>query len=117
MTLQNGDLRGCIYLSGNWTAVQTAGSNTDQARNACQVLLALSSVFVFARPFREGNAKQEGECASLTLHHVFEPCFDRRPLALDDAVVDRMAIGTIGQNQMIAQHSLFDRSQALNSSL
>src|SRR5215472_7510196 len=58
-----------------------------------------------------------GICASLALHHLFKPCFDRRPLALDNAVVDRMAIGPIGHNQLIAQHPLLDRSQALNSPL
>lgn len=60
------------------------------------------------------SASQE---LKLTLHHIFEPVFHSRPLAPDDAEVDRMAIRTIGHDQMIAQHSFSDRSQALNSPL
>lgn len=48
--------------------------------------------------FLAEEEEEEKELASLALHHFFESCFDRRPLALDNAIVDRMAIGTIGHN-------------------
>src|SRR5712691_3543977 len=50
-------------------------------------------------------------------HHAFKAGFDSGPFAIQNAVIDRMAIRSIGHNDMIAQHALFDGSDAFDGAL